>query len=99
MSKSKMKTATHSRGPWEAECKDIYDIDGDFVARLYNTKPDEVEANAHLIAAAPELLAACKEAVLYLEAGISSTRFAYQARCNAVQLCRAAIAKAEGAGT
>ena len=49
---------------------------------------DNVEERAHLIAAAPELLKACKTALESLEHFANSGAGAYQ--------CRAAIAKAEG---
>lgn len=57
--------------------------------------PDaENEANAHLLAAAPDLLAACKQAVEFLDNGPDGT--GVDAACVRV---RAAIAKAEGKGT
>jgi hypothetical protein len=56
--------------------------------------PDaENEANARLLAAAPELLAACKRAVEWLDNGPGGTGM--DAACAHV---RAAIAKAEGRG-
>ena len=57
--------------------------------------PDvENEANAHLLAAAPDLLAACKQAVEFLDNGPGGTGI--DAACVRV---RAAIAKAEGKET
>lgn len=56
------------------------------------TEPDELEANARLIAAAPELLEALKEVLPYLtdgeDAGDEATQLA--------PIVRAAIKKAEG---
>ena len=57
---------------------------------LHGRNPDEAEANARLIAAAPELLAACKLAVE--KAGTS--RHCERYMLKAMQLCEAAIAKA-----
>lgn len=57
--------------------------------------PDaENEANAHLLAAAPELLAACKQAVEFLDNGPGGTGM--DAACVRV---REAIAKAQGKET
>lgn len=57
--------------------------------------PDgENEANAHLLAAAPDLLAACKQAVEFLDNGPGGTGM--DAACVRV---RAAIAKAQGKET
>lgn len=54
----------------------------------------EAEANARLIAAAPELLEACKEVVFLIEgiAGLDDQQI------QAINQARAAIAKAEGEG-
>jgi hypothetical protein len=51
------------------------------------------EANGRLIAAAPELLAACEAAVVALLEDYSSHRDS-EAKVNAVQLCQAARIKA-----
>lgn len=65
------------------------------VATVSAHGPDvENEANAHLLAAAPELLAACKQAVEFLDNGPGGTGI--DAACVRV---RAAIAKAEGRET
>lgn len=52
---------------------------------------EEIEANANLIAAAPDLLAACRR-ILVEDDGCSCSEGGYCAWC----LARAAIAKAEG---
>ena len=57
----------HTKGPWEVS-KDGYSIHAPkrseqlYVAQTHPFDPDQ-EANAHLIAAAPDLLRACKKLV------------------------------------
>jgi len=55
---------------------------------------DEVRANARLIAAAPELLAALKEVAEGCESRLRKGKDAGD--LNTLRLCRAAITKAEG---
>jgi hypothetical protein len=60
-----------------------------------------VNANAHLVAAAPDLLGACRTILWCLEAGYMSTQdgVVYDAQSQlAFEAIRAAIAKAEGGG-
>lgn len=82
--------SSHTPGPWRAEkgCRRglAYVMSGDVaICRCY--EGDDLMANAGLIAAAPDLLAACKQAVLDVEErGASSL----------MQMLKAAIAKAEG---
>lgn len=59
------------------------------VATSCGTNDEGSEANARLIAAAPELLAACREFVRKVEAGAARSTRSYQQMT-------AAIAKAEG---
>lgn len=59
----------HTLGPWEIdrECEDtIVDNTGRNIARVV---VENHEANAHLIAAAPELLEAVKQLLYYAESG------------------------------
>lgn len=70
-----MGIAKHTPGPWSTEkervsliggnapCINIFQLRGSVVARIYQVQQgeDEREANADLIAAAPELLALVKE--------------------------------------
>ncbi|QGH72469.1 MAG: hypothetical protein [Siphoviridae sp. ctpQM7] len=88
--------ATFTAGPWQLDCSDGYFIigrDGEPVVETVNTLdnkdyPEETaKANAHLLAAAPELLEACKA----------------MERCKGhlpqelwKKFCQPAIAKAEG---
>ena len=55
-------------------------------------RPDEAAANAHLIAAAPDLLEACKLLGLIESNGITN----FIDIMPAVEAARAAVAKAEG---
>lgn len=98
---SKDKKVKHSPGPWAIHHgigQNVYIYGANTVCQITNPSgfyrsPKESEANAHLIAAAPELLEALKwfieaDANGEIEQGIYSTRGLYAAR--------AAIAKAEG---
>ena len=83
---------SHTPGPWKFEDEYVRDASGDIIADPY-TMPtadsgDAMEANAILIAAAPDLLAACKSLISTLEeCGVE---------CLGMGLTRAAIAKATG---
>ena len=88
--------STHTPGPWRhdgglvrAKAYAVAVVTGDGVVR-FSTSLDEISANARLIAAAPDLLAAC-EAIVALEDG--------QGRLN-LPMCagqaRAALARATG---
>ena len=83
------KTATHTPGPWTAACNDIIATANDgraFVGRIAGRRiASENDANARLIAAAPDLLTACKAALPSLE---------HHVPWHSILL--AAIAKAEG---
>lgn len=89
---AKQQQAQHTPGPWETSSNSDGDWDvcgpdgGDMIADLKGC--DNAEANARLIAAAPELLAALKGA----EQIISVSDGHWQA---ALEKIRAAIAKAE----
>jgi hypothetical protein len=94
--------ADHTPGPWRAidhetePCR-VYDADGNMVADVFCTDMPGGTENARLIAAAPDLLAACKvlvNEVLYLKddgtlpSGVENHPAMFAAR--------AAILKAEG---
>lgn len=88
-------TPTHTPGPWITENKgttlQAVHIPG--VAFLRIPK----EADANLIAAAPDLLSALQEAVVCLDLYQSECPLREQGRILAVlRNCNAAIAKAEG---
>lgn len=54
-----MKTQTHTPGPWHTNGVLIMNEKGSTVGRVGHI--ENYEANAHLIALAPELLEVCKE--------------------------------------
>ena len=93
-------TAKHTAGPWKHECDgDITGIENDpengcvgpvDIASVYlRTVPGRTEANARLIAAAPEMLEALHLLVAGIEGGVSETFIP-------LKKARAAIAKATG---
>lgn len=77
----------------------IFDVDGDLIAvtrgRIIAAPNSDAEADsersAHLIAAAPELAAVCRELVALFDDGWSADKFSALAR-----RATAALAKAEG---
>lgn len=87
--------AKHEPGPWEVvpvprrSRQEIRAVDGPSIAEVYGYQDEDNVANAKLIAAAPDLLAACCDALAMLEregSGFTAT---------AQHTLRAAIAKAE----
>ena len=83
----------HTPGPWDVDEGDfgIYQLEtSDQIAEVFSHHPPaELEANARLIAAAPELLGA-------LHSVMAEWRDGYGLNC--LEQVRAAIAKAEGHG-
>ena len=72
----------HTPGPWKVGSKyptDIYaDRAGHAIAQTCNPQVDgECEANARLIAAAPELLLACQNLMMALDDSDMSPDFVY----------------------
>jgi hypothetical protein len=109
-----MSKAKHTPGPWivgdqrrrDPGCILIHTSSGESIASAWNLmRPDgsgpdtPMEANARLIAAAPDLLAACKSAMELLDglggADVLGDFFAARADDESAKLM-AAIAKAEG---
>jgi hypothetical protein len=96
--------ASHTRAPWHMELY-INETDRRFPPNIIGVRDnypvatcsglDEAtdEANGRLIAAAPELLAACEAAVVALLEDYASHRDS-EAKLNAMHLCRAARIKA-----
>ena len=82
-------------GPWYAN-QDCIEIDGPEGPRDVKLavvlQADNAAADARLIAAAPELLAALKELVAYDDGSNEPEDYGYEL----LQRCKAAIAKAEG---
>jgi hypothetical protein len=91
---------THTPAPWEMHHYgdnegDIHGSNGTLVCMMRegDTAPDQDwSADARLIAAAPELLAALKEIVAYDEGSNDPEDYGYEV----LMRCKAAIAKAEG---
>jgi len=91
----------HTPGPWTVHAwgDKSYEINAalDTVCNVPGFDDDTVdagnaEANASLIAAAPELLAALKELVAYDDGSNDPEDYGYEV----LQRCKATIAKAEG---
>lgn len=108
--------AVHTPGPWRAartpinpwwkvyiEGHEIAEIEGGEIA-VWNdpNRPETVEANARLIAAAPDLLACLKEMGDWIAAGLQASDEAWpDERClkhteEIAARARAAVDKAEG---
>lgn len=97
-----MNKIKHTPGPWTLDrsretdgCVVITDERKHYVAQIYRpawTYLEEDQANAHLIAAAPELLAVVHEIVRLHETGAPLSNL-----FDVVSAARAAIAKATGA--
>jgi len=94
------KTQTqHTQAPWHVDDDFVFSINGLRVADPYCDDQDdmpesEVDANAHLIAAAPEMLEALQWQEMADADPEASRRKGYYDRAR--ELRRAAIAKAEG---
>ena len=105
----------HTPGPWavsSTERRYVREVNGKrYVASCTDSQDyrtyEEAEANARLIACAPEMLEALKDAAEYLQdkSGCSWLRSDFQRGCRCSEDCssiavwkqaRAAIAKAEG---
>jgi hypothetical protein len=90
-----MSEGKHTPGPWSLDqssqisCVSAFDVNGEFIGIAYMTLPNH-EANARLIAAAPDLLAALKQFEAFYPMGINLDLD------DAFRAARAAIAKAEG---
>ena len=100
--------AEHTPGPWrvEADEEGVYvlmeasGVHDEYLTIYASPNPDQREADALLIAAAPELLAACKEAYAFLDGnigGVSVSAQEFQRRLDLSVHLRAAIAKAQEA--
>jgi hypothetical protein len=98
--------AKFTPGPWHvhgANGNVVYAPDGwiaDVRAGTKGSHGPAAQANANLIAAAPDLYAACKALIAYQESEEEwSILVATKAYESAVAMARAAIAKAEGASS
>lgn len=99
-----MSTPTHTPGPWAVSdtsiitddcCIAVIEDDGG-----YEAPPDQREANARLIAAAPDLLSALRDNLEAIEIHFNceAEKFPSDSQhvVNGLAQIRAAIAKAEG---
>ena len=113
--KTKTETVSHTPGPWTVHDDFLqliaihcgFDIDAKQAVQVClmdystaNIDPKANEANARLIAAAPDLLAALKKYADFVRESGRAEKFDREAFVNnmlhATDLARAAIAKAEG---
>lgn len=92
----------HTPGPWNQMVKmNGFTAVGanTLIARVFSTAFQDLEnerANAHLIAAAPDLLEAVKDALAFLDRPDITTYEWYKLAPKHVAMFRRAIAKAEG---
>jgi hypothetical protein len=91
----------HTPGPWYAEGSDIGSAENVTVGVAIAGRNDdgyishaEVQANAYLMAAAPEMLSALKEIAECCERRLRKGKD--QGDLDTLRVCRTAIAKAEG---
>ncbi len=96
---------THTRGPWEYQANEdntlytISDSKGWVIASdICGFNAWEIEANANLIAAAPELLEVCVELLAWAESvqGYEVSSTITQGKGTIFEDAREAIAKAKG---
>ena len=80
---------TINKAPWTTTHGWIYDADGELVGICWGKTPEEVEDNAQLISAAPEILEALETMVEMVE----MDRFIQD---YAMEIAREAIKKARG---
>ena len=78
----------HSQGPWGYEKGVVYDANNRVVIIFQQPTPKQAEANARLIAAAPDMLEAL-EGLMHPCGGVIGTT-------KAIANAKAAIAKAKG---
>jgi hypothetical protein len=98
-----MELLKHTSGPWftnqgipyvEKRLFNVWDIKGNVIARVYGE-----EANARLIAAAPELLHALQKIIEFNQQH-AKDQYGDASKCEAwacIKVARAAIAKVEAA--
>ena len=86
----------HTPGPWEVlEVESVVGGGWDIVDEKGNSIFTDNNANARLIASAPELLEACKKAVQFLDDGNDALEFRRPYQYKVWKKCLQAIAKAE----
>ena len=84
-----MTETAHTPGPWRAGASTFYPgLDGPMTMRVYTDHPptefevtgDNITANARLIAAAPDLLAACRAMIAWDDAEKQGPDYGTQTR-------------------
>lgn len=93
--------AEHTPGPWAVEGARVVAFDASMrllVAQVNVVRTgEERTANAHLIASAPDLLAACREMLSVVDEAYAATGYIKTAETSTQrQRIEAAIARAEG---
>lgn len=84
--------SAHTPGPWSADHDNVRTpADGGMVAKVAGDTDAQAYANARLIAAAPDLLAALRDLV-----SAEGLPEGYANRAMLIDAARAALAKAEG---
>lgn len=104
-----MDAMKHTPGPWHDQCASMCDcslvVTGcgiticklrDGSERSYDDEDATAMANASLIAAAPDLLEACRQMLMQMEIRFGTTTQADEFEIAAMDDARAAIGKAEG---
>lgn len=94
-----MKITNHTPGPWAVSPQNNIISRNGTVAKteqMPSNYESEQKANANLIAAAPDLLSAARNAANVLAAIATGQLAAIKPDSNALQELRAAISKAEG---
>lgn len=96
-----MTQAQHTPGPWQFRDGGIETLNYHPIARI-NDDPAfkvQMEANARLIAAAPELLEAAEQSLIHLEVMVlpyAKDKDEISSVKDVIEICKAAIAKARG---
>ena len=92
-----MAEAKHTPGPWLADGASVYEERDDFsvICNFWSSSLPEWEANARLIAAAPDLLEALEQLVIEYD-DVELANAEPSSLTAAFNAARAAIAKAKG---
>jgi hypothetical protein len=95
------KELKHTPGPWSIRQESVWSVgtDHEMTALVYGCTDEEEEANAHLIAAAPDLLGALKAMVDKFDSEIHNEYDGtgmLEDRLSEANFARRIIAKAEG---
>lgn len=91
-------TGKHTPGPWKMgeDGEVLTDSPNEFLVAMSNIHRPQYEANARLIAAAPELLEALKDAKETLENAGDEQRRILDARWDAIDILNDVLSRAEG---